>query len=82
MNFDEMSLEERVARWPKPWHRQGLEHERKLLRRQVALRFGAQTAERTAEELERIMDPEHLEEIGEWVVSCETGLEFLTRLGA
>ena len=49
MNFDEMSLEERVARWPKPWLRQGLEHERKLLRRQVALRFGAQTAERTAE---------------------------------
>lgn len=56
--------------------------ERKLLRRQVALRFGAQTAERTAEELEHITDPERLEEIGEWSLYCETRLEFLARLSA
>ena len=47
-----MTLEERLAEWPKQRLRQGREqgveqglaHERALLRRQVASRFGAETA--------------------------------------
>ena len=91
-----MTLEERVAEWPKQWFRegheqgvregieqgieQGLEHERALLRRLVASRFGAETAERLSGVLARIPDPEGLAEVGEWLVRCETGREFLARV--
>ena len=80
----EMTLEERVAEWPKQWLQegieQGLEHERALLRRQVASRFGAETAERLSGVLAGIADPEALAEVGEWLVRCETGSEFLARV--
>ena len=90
MNLDEMSLEERVAEWPKPWiqkgreqgFREGIEHERVLLRRMVAARFGADAAERAAERLGRIIAPDRLEEVGELIGRCETGREFLDRLDA
>ena len=102
MTLEEMSLEERVALWPKPWLekdleqgpekdfrdglrkglREGVEHERALLRRQVAVRFGADVAERASEVLERIVAPESFVEIGELIVRCETGREFLARMGA
>ena len=49
---------------------QGLEHERALLRRQAALRFGADTAERLSGVLEDIMDPERLAEVGEWLLAA------------
>ena len=79
-----MTLEERLAEWPKQWLREGIEqglaHERALLRRQVASRFGAQTAERLSGVLARIADPEALAEVGEWLVRCETGSEFLARV--
>ena len=85
-----MTLEERVAEWPKPWlekgrqqgFREGIEHERALLCRQAALRFGADAAERAAERLERITAPDRLEKVGELIVRCETGREFLARLDA
>ena len=95
-----MTLEERVAEWPKQWFRegheqgvregheqgvmegieQGLEHERALLRRLAVSRFGAQTAERVSGVLAGIADPEGLAEVGEWLVRCETGDEFLARV--
>ena len=79
-----MTLEERLAEWPKQWLQQGieqgLEHERVLLRRQVAFRFGAETAERLSGVLARITDPEGLADVGEWLVRCETGSEFLARV--
>ena len=86
MTLDEMdmSLEERVAQWPKPWIQkgieQGLEHERALLRRMAALRFGADAAERASTLLQHITDPDRLEEVGELIVRCETGGEFLARM--
>ena len=61
---------------------QGLAHERTLLRRMAASRFGTETAERLAETLAGITDPECLAEIGEWLVRCETGGEFLARVAA
>ena len=83
-----MTLEERVAEWPKQWFREGheqgvregLEHERALLRRLAASRFGAETAERVSGVLAGIADPEGLAEVGEWLVRCGTGSEFLARV--
>ena len=78
-----MTLVERVGEWPKEWVReglaQGLGHERALLRRQAASRFGASAAERLSEVLADISDPERLAEIGEWLVRCDTGGELLAR---
>ena len=91
-----MTLVERVAEWPKQWLRegreqgiregieqgleQGLEHERALLRRLAASRFGEEIAERLSGVLAGIADPETLAEVGEWLVRCETGSEFLARV--
>ena len=91
-----MTLEERVAEWPKQWFREGheqgvkegieqgiewgLAHERALLRRLAASRFGAETAERVSGLLAGIADPEGLAVVGEWLVRCETGDEFLARV--
>ena len=108
MNLDEMSLEERVARWPKPWLRKGHEPEpersyneglrksfwegraegvqegfaqqRALLHRLAALRFGVDVAKRAADRMEQVGDRDRFEEIGELIVCCETGAEFLARL--
>ena len=87
-----MTLEERVAEWPKQWFQegreqgvkegieQGLAYERALLRRLAASRFGAETAERLSGMLAGVADPEDLAEVGEWLVRCETGDEFLVRV--
>ena len=83
-----MTLEERVAEWPKQWLqegikqgiKQGIEHERALLCRMAASRFGEETAEHLSGVLARIADPEGLAEVGEWLVRCGTGSEFLARV--
>ena len=97
-----MTLEERVAQWPKQWIQegleqgleqgieqgleqgieQGLEHERALLLRQTTSRFGPDTAEHLSGTLARTADPERLADIGDWLVRCDTGEEFLARVGA
>ena len=81
-----MTLEERVAQWPKQWIQegleQGLEHERALLLRQTTSRFGPDTAEHLSGTLARIADPDRLADIGDWLVRCDTGEEFLARVGA
>ena len=103
LNLEEvkMTLEERVAEWPKPYIRQGREegislgreegislgreegiaHERQLLRRQAAARFGAATADRLAWALAEEMDPERLAVVGEAIVRCSTGDELLRETG-
>ena len=95
-----MTLEERVAEWPRQWleegreqgiregllqglergRQEGLEHERFLLRRMAASRFGAGTAERLSVVLARITEPERLAEVGEWLVRCDSGAELLARV--
>ena len=73
-----MTLEERVARWPDQWIRQGMEQgKREQLRRLAELRFGAQTAERLLVSLGRENDLQRLDAIAEAVVRCETGDELL-----
>ena len=82
------TLVERVAEWPKQWIQQGreqgveqgLEHERALLRRLAASRFGEETAERLSGMLTHVADWDALAETGEWLVRCETGDEFLARV--
>ena len=84
----EMTLVERAAEWSNQWVREGLEkgrkeglaHERALLRRMAASRFEVDTAERLSEALAGVTDPERLAEVGEWLVRCETGREFLARV--
>ena len=83
-----MTLEERVSEWPKQWRQEGLEQgreegleqQRALLRRLAAARFGDPTAERLAPALARIADPNRIAEIGDWLVRCDTGPEFLARI--
>lgn len=83
-----MSLEERVKEWPAQWMREGreegreegLEHERGLLCRMAALRFGAETGERLAPLLTQITDAEYLTEAGEWLVRCKDGSELLAKV--
>ena len=61
--------------------RQGLGHERELLRRLAAVRFSADTAERLSGLLDGIADPDRLAETGEWIVRCDSGSELLNRVG-
>ena len=89
-----MSLEERVAEWPKPYIRQGIsigreqgreqgmEHERLLLRRLAAARFDAATADRLAAAIESEADPQRLMAVGEAIERCTTGSELLREVGA
>ena len=82
-----VNLEERVAQWPKEWLaqgvkqglEQGLEHERALLCRMAASRFGADTSERLAAALADVADQDRLADIGDSLVRCDTGEEFLSR---
>ena len=62
--------------------REGLAHERELLRRMAAVRFGADTAERLSAMLDEIPDPDRLAEAGEWIVRCDSGSELLSRVGS
>ena len=91
-----MTLEERVKEWPAQWLRegreqgleqgrqegreQGLEHERALLRRMAALRFGAETGERAAALMADIGEADRLADVGDWLVQTGDGDEFLTRV--
>ena len=48
--------------------------------RQAARKFGPETADRLAEQLEGIPDPERLGEVGEWILEYESGEELLDRV--
>ena len=80
-----MTLVERVGEWPKQWLREGREEgreegiaqQRALLCRMAARRFGPDTSARLAEVLAPIADPERLAAVGDLLVSCDTGAEFL-----
>ena len=85
-------LVEGTEKWPKQWRQKGIEqgvkqgvervlvHERALLSRQAALRFGAETASRVSQAVERIARPEELAAAGDWIVRADTGDELVARL--
>ena len=57
----------------------GRAEQRTLLCRRAARRFGAETAERLAVLIAAVDDPDHLADIGEWIVTCASGSELLDR---
>ena len=59
---------------------QGIEQERRLLCRQAARKFRAETASRLSALLQRLADPEHLAQVGEWIIECETEGDLLDRV--
>ena len=87
-----MSVVERAAEWPKQWLRegreqglaegreQGVDQQRALLCRQASARFGDDAAARLTDVLAPISDQDRLAEIGDWLVRCDTGAEFLARV--
>ena len=78
----EQGIEQGLAQGREQGREQGLEHERVLLRRMTATRFGESAAQRVSGTLARIADPERLAELGEWLVRCDTAEAFLARAGA
>ena len=76
----EQGREEGVEQGLEQGVEQGREYERALLRRQAASRFGEETAERLSGMLAHVADWDALAEIGDWLVRCETGGEFLARV--
>ena len=50
------------------------------MRRLAARKFGPETADRLAEQLEGIPDPERLGEVGDWLFDCDSGEELLARV--
>ena len=76
----EQGVKQGIEQGVKQGIEQGLVHERALLRRQAALRFGAETASRVSRAVERIADPEGLAAAGDWIVRADTGDELVARL--
>ena len=80
---------ENMRRATQAWFAQGraegrtegqAEGQAELMRRQAARKFDAATAQRLAERLAGITDPERLAEVGEWLLECEHGDELLGRV--
>ena len=58
----------------------GRADERARLRRQAALKFGVETAERLSDRLAGMAAREDLDRVGDWIVECESGDALLSRL--
>ena len=61
-------------------HEAGLERERRLLLRMARVRFGRAPLDRLADLLEGITDTDLLEEIGEWLLICDSGDALVSRV--
>ena len=78
---DRTMLYETVQEWTVQWLAEGrAEGRAEVMRRQAARKFDAMTANRLAEELERVHDPERVVEVGEWLIECGSGEELLDRV--
>ena len=84
-----MLLRETAKEWPRQWLEEGrakglaegrAEGQTEVMRRMAARKFDAGTAQRLAERLAEIADPEQVAEIGEWLIECEHGDELLERV--
>ena len=78
-------LRESVNEWTAKWREEGrvvgrVEGQAAVMRRLAARKFGRETADRLAEQLEEIPDPERLGEVGEWILECDSGKELLARV--
>ena len=78
-------MNEAVNDWTAPWREEGRAEGRaqgqtEVMRRIAARKFDAETAQRLAERLAEIADPERMAEVGEWLIECEHGDELLDRV--
>ncbi len=76
----EQGVKQGVEQGVKQGIERGLAHERALLSRQAALRFGAETAAGVSQAVERIADPDGLAAAGDWIVRAGDGDELVARL--
>ena len=51
-----------------------------VMRRLAARKFGPETADRLAERLTKVEDPERVVEVGEWLLECDSGEALLARV--
>ena len=73
--------EQRLAEWAAPrMERSRVEGQAAVICRIAARKFGPETADRLAEQLENIPDPERLGEVGEWILEYDSGEELLARV--
>jgi xanthine/CO dehydrogenase XdhC/CoxF family maturation factor len=72
--------------WTREWKQQGrmemLAAEKALLARRVERRFGANCAATVAVYLEPITDQNRLFDIAEWLVTCPSGEDLLSRFAS
>ena len=78
-------LRESVNEWTAKWREEGrivgrVEGQAAVICRQTARKFGPETADRLAERLAEISDPERLGEVGEWLLEYDSGEELLDRV--
>ena len=86
-------LRESVNEWTAKWREEGrvvgrvegraegrTEGQAAVICRQAARKFDRETADRLAEQLEEIPDPERLGEVGEWLLECDSGEALLARV--
>ena len=57
----------------------GLARERELLLRQATRKFGAGNTTGLADLLNGVDDAARLDELGEWIIDCATGADFIAR---
>ncbi len=85
-------LAETVQEWTAEWVeqgreegreqgiQQGLQRQRALLGRQAARKFDAAAGKRLADALAAVAEPDRLEQIGDWIIECETADALFARL--
>lgn len=81
-------LAQTVSKMVEPWLQQGreegreegLNNEKALLLRQIRRRFDIQTAFKAQAIIALIHSADTLENIGDWVIDCNNGVEFLAKL--
>ena len=74
-------LSEREVQWRAEGQARGRVLGRaEVIRRQAARKFDVATAERLAEQLQAIADPERVVEVGEWLIECEDADELFNRM--
>ena len=75
----EQGLEQGIEQGLERGREQGLEHERALLCRMAALRFGAEASERLAALLANVTEADQLADIGDRLVQCRADDEFIAQ---
>ena len=82
-------LRESVNEWTAQWREEGrmvgrvegrTEGQAAVICRLAARKFGPETADRLAERLADIPDPERLGEVGEWLLECDSAEALLARV--